>query len=229
MGASYSTVSTTRSILSAFIPESGDGTIGSQPETCRLVKDVFQERPALRKHADTWDFCSLPPTEKWSLKQLTLRTAMLLALFTGQRGHALHSLKFSDIHMSSNKCSLHFSSKRKHTWPAEILSFEQDRKLCFVDYLHVYIENTATLRSGHELFFSFHKPYACFTLLSRWLALKQPSPQRGEQWPLRIVHNACRELLCSSQRKVEPDRCSEGGRMHVTKYIHSVLQQDCER
>ena len=171
-------------------------------------------------------FCSLPPTEKLSLKQLTLRTAMLLALFTGQRGHALHSLKFSDIHMSSNKCSLHFSSKRKHAWPAEILSFEQDRKLCFVDYLHVYIENTATLRSGHELFFSFHKPYACFTLLSRWLALKQPSPQRGEQWPLRIVHNACRELLCSSQRKVEPDRCSEGGRMHVTKYIHSVLQQD---
>ena len=40
---------------------------------------------------------SLPEVEHVSLKQLTVRVCMLLALVTGQRGHAFHFLKVEDI------------------------------------------------------------------------------------------------------------------------------------
>ena len=65
--------------------------------SCRILRGVSEKRPALPKYAETWDgnvvldyLTSLPDTGKLDLKQLTLRTVMLLALLTGQRGHALY-------------------------------------------------------------------------------------------------------------------------------------------
>ena len=86
--------------------------------------------------------CSLPEIADLTLKQLTLRTVMLLALLTGQRGHALR-LKIGDIRMHHNKCVIVFSSKHKqtkpgaHTEPAEISAFTQNPKISLVGHLHV--------------------------------------------------------------------------------------------
>ena len=139
--ASYSSVNAARSALSTFIPSTNKATIGSSREVCRLVKlkGVFEAKPALPKHTNTWSvdsvldyMCSLPKIADLTLKQLTLRTVMLLALLTGQRGHALHLLKIGDIRMHHNKCAIVFSSKHKqtkpgaHTEPAEISAFTQN-------------------------------------------------------------------------------------------------------
>ena len=49
---------------------------------------------------------SLPEVEHVSLKQLTVRVCMLLALVTGQRGHAFHFLKVKDIKLNESKCTM---------------------------------------------------------------------------------------------------------------------------
>ena len=85
-GDSYSSVNAARNALSTFIPSTNKATIGSSREVCRLVKGVFEARPALPKHTNTWSvdsvldcMCSLPEIAELTLKQLTLRTVMLLA------------------------------------------------------------------------------------------------------------------------------------------------------
>lgn len=44
-----------RSALSAFLPPIDGRPVGSHQDVCRLVKGVFQKRPLLPKHWDTWD------------------------------------------------------------------------------------------------------------------------------------------------------------------------------
>ena len=81
---------------------------------------------------------SLPEVEHVSLKQLTLRVCMLLALVTGQRGHAFHFLKLEDIKFKESKFTILYSEKHKqsrpgfHVEPAETLVFEQNSRLCSV-------------------------------------------------------------------------------------------------
>ena len=53
-GDSYSSVNAARNALSTFIPSTNKATIGSSREVCRLVKGVFEARPALPKHTNTW-------------------------------------------------------------------------------------------------------------------------------------------------------------------------------
>ena len=58
-GASYSSVNAARSALSTVIPSTNKATIGSSREVCRQVKGVFEARPALPKHTDTWSVDSV--------------------------------------------------------------------------------------------------------------------------------------------------------------------------
>ena len=182
-GASYSSVNAARSALSTVIPSTNKATIGSSREVYRLVKGVFEARPALPKHTNTWSvdsvldyMCSLPEIADLTLKQLTLRTVMLLALLTGQRGHALR-LKIGDIRMHHNKCVIVFSSKHKqtkpgaHTEPAEISAFTQNPKISLVGHLHAYLKQTEPLRKGQELLISFNKLHAPVArgTFSRWV------------------------------------------------------------
>ena len=164
-GASYDAVNAARSALSAFIPSASHATIGSRPNGCRLVKGTFEERPALPKYTDTWyvsqvldHLCLLPTISELTLKQLTLRTVMLLTLLTGQRGHASHLVTVDDLRMSKDKCAIVSSSKHTqtkagvHTAPAEISAFESNLKLSLVSHLREYLRRTASLRKGKKLF-----------------------------------------------------------------------------
>ena len=109
---------------------------------CRVIKGVFKRWPALPKYQETWDanvvldhITSWPETQDLTLKQLILRTVMLLSLLTGQRGQAFHSLNVSDLRFSSQKCVIVVSEKHKHTKPgvhtklATILEFPDKDKL----------------------------------------------------------------------------------------------------
>ena len=185
-GASYSTINTARSALSSFVPS--EIPLGTNSDVCRLVKGVFEERPALPKHSEIWDvgivlkyLASQPSIIKMTLKQLTLRTVMLLSLVTGQRGHALYQLKTSDVKFSNNlsKCTIAYSSLHKHsrpgvhTAPSDIQAFHENSNLCPVQHLHGYIQRTKDLRhaQSHALFISFSKPHGSVTRMtfSRWV------------------------------------------------------------
>ena len=178
--ASFSAASMARGALSAYLGKS----VGSHPTICRLMKGFFEEKPALPRYTETWDvnmvldyLNSLPHSDELSLKQLTLRTTMLLALLTAQRGQVLHSLKVADVKLYHNKCVFHLSEKQKHTHPgvhcdpAEVFAFPSDKKLCLVDHMRHYREITKDLRSGTQLFISYVKPHAPVArgTFSRWI------------------------------------------------------------
>ena len=187
-GASYSTVNSARSALSAYLaPQNKQGpSIGSHPDICRLLKGVFEERPALPKYQEVWSvdvvldhLLEWPHVHELSLKQLSLRTVILLTLLTGQRGHALHALNVSDVRLHAQKCTIMFSVKQKHTRPgahtepATILAFPNNAKLCLIKHLERYLELTKDLRQGDKLFISFIKPHSPISreTFSRWVKL----------------------------------------------------------
>ena len=87
------------------------------------------------------------------LKDLTLRTIMLLALLSGQSGQSIHSLLVEDIKFKDTKCITVDSSVLKqtkagvHIPPLELDSF-QNEKLCIVSHLKAYIQKTKSLQQG---------------------------------------------------------------------------------
>ena len=77
----------------------------------RFIKEVFESRPALPKYSETWDvkqvfsyLQTLHPPESLTLKDLTHKLVMLLALLSEQRRQTLRSLSVSDMKLSPNKC-----------------------------------------------------------------------------------------------------------------------------
>ena len=103
-------------------------------------------------------------THLLSLKQMTLRMVVLLALFSGQRGQSIHSLQVEDIKLHDNRCVIVYSSVVKqtkvgrHVKPLELASFE-NKRLCIVLHLKEYLRRTKDLRAGKELFISFVTPH----------------------------------------------------------------------
>ena len=184
-GMSHSSIGTARSALSSFLPLFEGHELGSHPLVVRLMKGVFEQRPALPKYSMTWDvgqvlryLQSLPESAELSFKLFSYRLAMLLCLLTGQRGHAVHSLVINDIliNPSLTCCRIVYSTKHKttrkgyHTKPAEIAAYP-DKKLCLVDHLHRYLLITAKLRKSDGLFVTLQRPHTSIAraTLSRWI------------------------------------------------------------
>ena len=105
------------------------------------------------------------PGDRWAQFKTTYSAYSYASIITAQRGHALHLLKVTDLKMYRNKSVIHSSNKLKHTRPevhtqsAEILEFAENRKLCLVDHLRVYLEKTGKLRREPELFISVVKQH----------------------------------------------------------------------
>lgn len=187
-GLSFSSINIARSALSSFLPRLEGFQVGSHPLVVRLLKGVFEKRPALPKYAVTWDvgkvlryLTSLPVSSVISFKLLSYRLVMLLALLTGQRGHALHQLKLSDffIDPSFSICQIVFSSKDKttrpgfHTKPAVVSSYPHDKKLCLIDNFKHYVQRTEKLRpkTTKELLIILQKPHHAISrsTFTRWI------------------------------------------------------------
>ena len=142
--------------------------------------------------------CSLPEIAELTLKQLTLRTVMLLALLTGNsRTHtktvdrwnsaascATDRTKGSRRASAQNRkhpyapqrmcdCVLQQTQRKSgaHTEPEEISAFTPNPKISLVSHLHAYLKQTEPLRNGQELLVSFNKPHAPVArgAFSRWV------------------------------------------------------------
>lgn len=186
-GLSYSTINSARSALSSYLPLINGCQVGCHPLVKRIMKGIFEKRPALPKYAYTWDvgqvlryLASLPVSEELPLKLLTYRFVMLLCLLTAKRGVALHLLKLNDFFINSSKsmCQIVYSTKDKSTRPGfhtkpTIIQNYPDKKLCLVDHYVHYKQRTAKLRSSstQELLITLQKPHNAISraTLSRWI------------------------------------------------------------
>ena len=103
-GKTYSLMNTTRSALSSFVLLEDGLNVGTHPLLCRFFKGIFNLRPPLPRYTHIWDariilnhLRSLSPIKYLSLKNLTLKLCMLLALLSAQRCQSIHKLRICDI------------------------------------------------------------------------------------------------------------------------------------
>ena len=185
-GLSFSAVNTARSALSSIIlPDKNGCDFGSNKLVSRFMKGVFNSRPSLPRYAAIWDpdivlnFLSrMAPRKRLTLKGLTMKTAMLLALLTAQRVQTLHLIQVDRISFTSDYVQIVINEQVKTTrpnWHLEPMifhKFDVCKSLCIVRYLKTYISKTKRLRGDEkQLFLSYNRPHKPIVkaTISRWL------------------------------------------------------------
>lgn len=110
-GIRYSAVNTARSVVSYNVTLSNNTSFGAHPIVCRFLKGVFKLKSSLPKYENIWDvknvlmyLSSLHPPQEVTLKDLTYKTTMLLALLSAQRCQALHLLSVSSMLLKHDSC-----------------------------------------------------------------------------------------------------------------------------
>ena len=183
-GLSYSAVNTARSALSTSVNMGQLPTCGEHPTVKRFMRGVFQKRPTRPKYVYTWDaeivllhLENLQPLQDLSLKDLTMKLVTTIALITGQRCQTIFYMNLKTMQKTNTKFRfiiehLIKTSKPGKEQPILILpKFEENEHRCVYKTLKRYLEVTAPLRKGDELFISFIKPHAPVSkdTISRWV------------------------------------------------------------
>jgi integrase len=182
-GLQYRSVASARSAICTFLKLHGNNA-GESPLLERLMKGIGRVRPAMPKYHFTWEVRSVldallawGSTVDLELRELTLKTAMLLALCSPNRVSELASLRLSCMTRSSGSFSFFFPelTKTKKIGPAHkaiYSAFPENEQLCPVVTLSFYLEKTEELRgSSDRLFLSWIGKHANVTSASiaRWL------------------------------------------------------------
>lgn len=182
-GASYSSLNTCRSALALIF-----GKKFSENDTVtRFLKGVFRSRPSFPRYQTTWDpnivldyITSFFPNEELSLPQITKKTAVLLALSTGQRIQTLSLVRLSNVRVSDSSIDIVINDVIKTSAPSRpmphlsIPFFPNRIEVCPARTLSSYLEATAAFRSAtntERLFLTTRKPFhnASPSTISRWI------------------------------------------------------------
>ena len=112
---------------------------------------------------------TLHPAETLSLKLLSLKIVILMAVLSGQCCQTIHALTTKDMKTSNNKVMFIVNDLLKTTKPgkvctkSEFLSFDEDPRICVVRYLSEYLgiqRDTKNLsHDHHKLLVSYQKPH----------------------------------------------------------------------
>lgn len=180
---SYSAINTARSAVSSLLSLCGYENFGSNVLIKRYLKGVFVHRPMLPKYNSTWDVSividylkTLFPLSNLSLKLLSCKVTMLLALLTGQRGQTLHLLTVDDVNVEKTHVEIRYSSLLKTSKPGKHLEnvklpLYSEKELCIVETISEYLERTKLIRQDSKLFISTMKPHKGVSrdTISRWI------------------------------------------------------------
>lgn len=183
---SYSAINTARSALATFLMiGNGTHTVGTHPLVIKFMRGVFNLRPTKPRYKEIWDVTlvlnylrKLSPAKSLSLKNLTLKLVMLIALISAQRVQSLHLLSLDNLHMKNNKAVFVIDQLLKHSRPGnagkilDLQAYPVDRRLCVLTYLKQYINATQELRGDEKhLLISYTKPHKRISTqtVSRWI------------------------------------------------------------
>ena len=103
----YSAVATSQSALSTFVKIDGV-KVGDHPLVSWFMTGLFNQKPALPRYTETPQLVlnhlqTYPSTGNLSLKQLTQKLVMLMALLSAQRTQTLQKLSLEDMSTSPGK------------------------------------------------------------------------------------------------------------------------------
>ena len=148
-GIGCSGLNTAQSTLSPIITLPNSISFGNHPRVRQFMKGVYETRPSLPKHQEIWDvrtvldlLRTLIPVEGLTLKNLTLKLTMLLALVLAQRCQILKALSIHQMKLGNNECIFYFTKLLKtsrsgnHQCPLVIKSSTPNANLCPIQVLH---------------------------------------------------------------------------------------------
>ena len=184
-GMSYSAINTCRSALSAMGIRIDSSPVGSHPIVCRFLKGVYNLRPPQARYIDTWDIDTvlsylkkLSPANKLTIKELTYKTTMLVAIVTAARVDTLYKMssnykKQNDEFVFGLCCPLKHNRPGNNVKPIKLQGYPPDRALCVVTYLEEYLKRTKNWRTdtNKRLFVCTRLPHedASKATLVRWI------------------------------------------------------------
>jgi hypothetical protein len=126
-GCAYSALNTARSALSSFISVN-NLPVGQHSLVKRFINGVFNMKPSFPRYTFTWDvnlvlkfLKSMDNFDNITLKWLTFKLAMLVALVSGQRCQTLHCLNLDNLDIFSDKAVFHITELLKHSRPGVYL------------------------------------------------------------------------------------------------------------
>ena len=188
-GKQYRSLNCYRSaISSAHLPIEGF-PVGKHPLVCRLLKGVYNLPPPFPRYDCTWEVTkvtsllqALGDNKQMTLKDLTQKLAMLLALVLAHRSSGLARLTLQGRKFTPEGVVLATKGVAKHTRPGReeslqpvtIPAFQEDKSLCPVECLKAYITATSQFRAtekSQQVFLSYqapHKPVQSCTI-ARWI------------------------------------------------------------
>nr|CAH7731455.1 unnamed protein product [Callosobruchus chinensis]CAH7767406.1 unnamed protein product [Callosobruchus chinensis] len=130
-GCSYSTINTHRAALSQILGPN----LSDDFRIKRFFQGLRHLRPSLPKYHSTWDptvvlnYLKKLSSSPSSLQQLTYKTAMLLALATGQRVQKLASIDLGNLHILPDRLDIHITKQLKTTHTGRYSSYPRRRFL----------------------------------------------------------------------------------------------------
>ena len=176
----YSALNTAKSALSSFVTLTDGQAVGTHPLICRFMRGVFNQKPPMPRYKTTWDvklvldlFRGQPTVSSLNLKELTLKTCMLIALVTAQRQQTLHLLNLEEMQVTSSSVIFHVNELLKQSKPGrtglslDIREYPPEPKVCVYTTLVENLARTETLRLG--------EPYLRISF-SLWLLVDSISP-----------------------------------------------------
>ena len=112
--------------MASVIVSQGNQSFGNHPLISRFLKGTFTTRPALPKYKEVWDvntvikhLKTLYPAKTLSLKLLSLKIVMLMAILSGQRRQTIHALTTRDMKVSNSKVIFIVNDLLKTTKPGK--------------------------------------------------------------------------------------------------------------
>ena len=160
-------------------------TIGTHPLVVRFLTGVYNLRPTKPKYQETWDvnkvLCylkTLSPVEHLTLKLLSYKLVMLIALTQASRSQSISLLSIDGMKKDDKSFTLYYSGLLKQCRKGKVNPVVQfhmyslDSDICVYRTLNEYIIRTSPLRgSERNLLISYIKPYkhVVSTTVNRWI------------------------------------------------------------
>ena len=185
-GKEYRSINVLRSAISSAHCHIDDKPVGQHPLIVRLMKGVSISRPPQPRYQKTWNvsvvtahLASLGCNKTMSIKQLSQKLCMLMALTCPERSSVMASLDITYMrhYPEGVKFSHTIFRKRAHSGNLGESVYPKftDESLCPVTCLSVYLERTkdwrAISKDKPRLFLSIKKPHkpVSSSTLSRWI------------------------------------------------------------
>ena len=183
-GLAYRTISVYKACISQIHNPVEGQQLGNLPIVSRFMKGVFQLKPAAPKTCSTWSvgpvlqyLSSLEPLEKLSIKDLTLKLTMLVALASAARVHEIAALDCGSVIKKTDCWEFVLTSHVKNSRPNHpngrlyLSRYVNNPSICVLRCLEHYTLRTASHRQYQQLFLSYIRPFKPVgsQTIARWI------------------------------------------------------------